>query len=505
MSRSELIAHARELSINRPELMTRVELRDEIIRLSETDEEQRRRARGWLGVARDLVASVVEQRLNLPDAAEMIRNANLRVPKHVPPVATVTLAEIYAAQGHLPRAIKLLDEVLLREPDHAAAEALRATLIEQQAASAAEADVDTLQSLTSQPEDWANTSPPPSVTASMPVEVADSVITPERTGTPAEPDIDSAQAQLTEFEVVSSNENATEVATEVAEVLSSAPAAAEPEVEAPAGADEVLSSAPAAAEPEVEAAAGAGEVLSSAPAVVYEAIETAAVVAEVLSSAVVDREAEPAVWVADVPSHAVAAAEPAVEVSSLIAPENVEGPGVTEEMQFAVVGLSAFAVASAAATSAKEPEPSTAVPELLGEVLLYRRSESTVVCHWSLTLDTWESRQVHRDGQWVVRVFQVKAAAGPLESEETDIELPGTSGEILLNDIEGSQQVRMAIGWKAANAFTPVIIGIEVAGDAPEQLSIAWSPLPTVADPPPDVWLDYARRSWHALSIGAAP
>ena len=436
MSRDELIAHARELSINRPELMTRVELRDEIVRLSETDEEQRRRARGWLGVARDLVASVVEQRLNLPDAAEMIRSANLRVPKHVPPVATVTLAEIYAAQGHLPRAIKLLDEVLMREPDHAAAEALRATLIEQQAASVAEAEVDGRQSLIPEPEDWVNTSPPPDVTASWPVEGADAVTTPDETGTSAEPVVASVEALRAKFEAYS----------RVAGI---------PQV--------------SAAENEVEAAAG----------------------------------------VEQVPISAATAAEPDFEVTTPITMESIELLAVTEETKSATVEPSASVVAQAAVVSGMEPESAaslpTAVPELLGEVLLYRRSEATIVCHWSLSVDTWESRQVHRDGQWVVRVFQVKAAAGPLESEEADIELPGTSGEILLNEIAASQQVRMAIGWKAANHFTPVMIGIEVAGEVPEQLTIAWSPLPSVADPPPDVWLDHARRSWHALSIGAVP
>jgi hypothetical protein len=136
LSRDDLIARAAGLGVVRPELMTRVELRDEIIRLSETDEQARKRARGWLGVARDLVASVVEQRLNLPDAAELIRGFDLSPPRNIPPVATVTLAEIYAAQGHMGRAIKLLDEVLLREPDHEAAMALRTTLVRQQGATA---------------------------------------------------------------------------------------------------------------------------------------------------------------------------------------------------------------------------------------------------------------------------------------------------------------------------------------------------------------------------------
>jgi hypothetical protein len=434
MSREELIAHARELSINRPDLMTRVELRDEIIRLSETDEEQRKRARGWLGVARDLVASVVEQRLNLPDAAEMIRGANLRVPRHVPPVATVTLAEIYAAQGHLPRAIKLLDEVLLREPDHVAAAALRATLIEQQVVLVSSDNPDARSpSIIPEPEEWVNTLPPPDVTVAWPAEFAESVDVPAGAAVSAETATSPAEALRAKFEAYSKI----------------------------AGIAQVIAN-----EGAVKAAAVAGEAPVSEPA------------------AAEDEVAPPA---------------PVKTGSSDI-------PGAIAELESATVEPNAVLVENESAACEPELESlettSAATSEVVDEVLLYRRSNSTIVCHWSLSADSWESRQAHGRGQWVVRVFQVKATAGPLESNEADIELPGTSGEILLNDIESSQHVRMAIGWKAAEHFSPAIIGVEIVGEAPEQLSIAWSPLPSAADPPPELWLDHARRSWQALSMG---
>ena len=102
------------LGVERAELMTRVEMRDEIVRRSEPDHRATKRARGFLGVARDLVASVVEAGLNLPDAAA--HHSRRRQSREVdwkgpPPVATVTLAEIYAAQGHLDRALRMLDAV----------------------------------------------------------------------------------------------------------------------------------------------------------------------------------------------------------------------------------------------------------------------------------------------------------------------------------------------------------------------------------------------------------
>jgi Tetratricopeptide repeat len=131
LSREDLIARARVLGVDRAQLMTRVELRDEIIRRSETDAVRRQRSRGWLGVARDLVASVVEQGLNMQGAAALIRGEGQRTTDEVqgpPPVATVTLAEIYAAQGHFERALNMLEEVLQREPDHEVARALRQRL-----------------------------------------------------------------------------------------------------------------------------------------------------------------------------------------------------------------------------------------------------------------------------------------------------------------------------------------------------------------------------------------
>lgn len=131
LSRDELVARARALGARRPEVMTRVELRDEIVRLSETDPQARRRSRGWLGVARDLVASVVDNGLNLPGAAAAIRGeAKSEAPEWQgpPPVATLTLAEIYLAQGHYDRALAVIDEVLTNEPDHASGLALRARI-----------------------------------------------------------------------------------------------------------------------------------------------------------------------------------------------------------------------------------------------------------------------------------------------------------------------------------------------------------------------------------------
>src|SRR6187399_1170736 len=139
LSRDELVERARALGARRPEVMTRVELRDEIVRLTETDPLARRRSRGWLGVARDLVASVMDAGLNLPGAAAAIRGDARPAEETTgpPPVATLTLAEIYLAQGHTERALATLAEVLTAEPEHAAALALRERIANERSSAAA--------------------------------------------------------------------------------------------------------------------------------------------------------------------------------------------------------------------------------------------------------------------------------------------------------------------------------------------------------------------------------
>jgi len=137
LSRDELVARARALGARRPEVMTRVELRDEIVRLSEHDAGARRRSRGWLGVARDLVASVMDAGLNMPTAAAAIRGDARPAAEETtgpPPVATLTLAEIYLVQGHADRALATLEEVLATEPEHAAALALRERILSERSA-----------------------------------------------------------------------------------------------------------------------------------------------------------------------------------------------------------------------------------------------------------------------------------------------------------------------------------------------------------------------------------
>ena len=137
LDRESLVIRAQAAGVRRARILTRPELIDELLRADpHADEAQLRRSRGFFGKARDLVARVVERGLHLPDAADRIRTLTRAEPPYVAPrtepqaMPTVTLAEIYAAQGHDRRAVETLRRVLEREPDHVAARTLLARLVD---------------------------------------------------------------------------------------------------------------------------------------------------------------------------------------------------------------------------------------------------------------------------------------------------------------------------------------------------------------------------------------
>lgn len=133
LDRESLVLRAQAAGIKRARVLTRPELVDELLRLDAKPggaaERELKRSRGFFGLARDLLSRVVERGLHLPDAAERFRAALVDPVPNVPrpeaqAIPTVTLAEIYAAQGHRERAIDTLKRVLEEEPDHLAARAL---------------------------------------------------------------------------------------------------------------------------------------------------------------------------------------------------------------------------------------------------------------------------------------------------------------------------------------------------------------------------------------------
>lgn len=122
LTREELISQAEQLGVVRPRTLTIPELVDEILVVSDKRAAEKKQ-RGWFGRARDLLTSVIDRGRILPESGRRSpRRSSAAAP---PPLPTVTLAEIYAAQGHLERAITTLDEVLAREPAHSDAQALK--------------------------------------------------------------------------------------------------------------------------------------------------------------------------------------------------------------------------------------------------------------------------------------------------------------------------------------------------------------------------------------------
>ena len=135
LDRDALIARAEANGVPRARILTRPELVDELLLRGSEAREDVQRVRGFFGRARDLLARVVERGLHLPDAAERLRaraavagGGSLPLRSAASPLPTVTLAEIYAAQGHRERAVQTLEDLLAREPEHGVARGLLARL-----------------------------------------------------------------------------------------------------------------------------------------------------------------------------------------------------------------------------------------------------------------------------------------------------------------------------------------------------------------------------------------
>jgi hypothetical protein len=127
LEREDLEEAARDAGVARPEVLTRDEILDAIEALDERAAGSREGSKGFLGRMRQVLAAFVEKGLNLPEAAERIR-AGTAPPAEPALLPTVTLAEIYAAQGHTDRALAVLDQILRTEPEHPGALRLRARL-----------------------------------------------------------------------------------------------------------------------------------------------------------------------------------------------------------------------------------------------------------------------------------------------------------------------------------------------------------------------------------------
>jgi hypothetical protein len=414
MSREQLILKARVLGVERAELMTRVEMRDEIVRRSEPDIAQQKRARGFLGVARDLVASVVEAGLNLPDAAAIIRGDATREShwKGPPPVATVTLAEIYATQGHLERALRMLDEVLAKEPDHDPARALRTRL-------ANATDLPVAPPRRRQKVSFADNGPAVDVPATVPVEA------------PAEAPAATSATVDSHSDV---NERAPAPAAESSPDDSSLPA------EAP----DLTSASPTGAASPLPVAVEGSAFAESAPAPVTAAAHDPRPAPAATPAAAPAPAAQPAL--AAVP----ATPTPAVAAASAAPP--------------------AHDPAASAATPALEAAPAAAAePALLTLSLSGQRQ-----VYWELPAHSLTALRTHSPkGRPVVRVVSFRARSGRVERHASDLIPDSEVGFAVLPNLRADTVVRAVLGWETEGRFVPYVVASDLASGTPSALQKA--------------------------------
>lgn len=446
LNRDQLIARARQLGATRPELLTRPELRDEIIRLSESDETERRRARGWFGVARDLVASVVSQGLNLPDTAELIRGVHVLNPKAAPPVATVTLAEIYAAQGHLKKALDLLDEVIAHEPDHDAARAARARLSKEAGSvsrpaisQAAGSMVDSLAAeLQAQAEREAlqGTAPSawyPEASAEGPraTDGAEGATEPANGSTsPAE------QLHAGSVRAVSAGE--VERVPEVGGATES-----RPEVERPSNAATQQTEPTPLAEPR--------------PSSANDSVVEPTPLAEPTRSSTDDSMAEPTPLAESTPSSAAGVATASAEPMTASSP--AEAVPLPE-----VVGASAS-------------NAPTRDPKLDNSLLIVRPTPAELFCIWQTSPKlVARLREGDSGGALVLRVVEVSASSDGPDTHESDLELAETDGHLRIELKTAPAEVRVALGWIRGERFSVIAIGTEFGWDDSGTCEIRWVP-----------------------------
>jgi hypothetical protein len=155
IARHELVATALALGIERPDSLSTEELTEAIRLAGEAGPPEP--PPGWFAVARHLVESVVEQGLNLPNAAKMLRAVGGRMwasgNRQKPPLPTVTLAQIYLSQGYPDRARATLTQVLARQPENHKAQRLLAELDATSAPASSDVAAEAAVALRSVPED----------------------------------------------------------------------------------------------------------------------------------------------------------------------------------------------------------------------------------------------------------------------------------------------------------------------------------------------------------------
>ena len=488
LSRSELIERARELGVERPERMTRAELRDEILRLS-APRGHEEEARGLFGVARSMLANVVEAGLHMPDAAAVIRGEagfDVRV-KTQPPVATVTLAEIYAAQGHRRRAVRMLDDVLAAEPDHEHARELRQRLADELAGRVAvegEAPPVAAELVETTGEEIRTGKPP--LVASAPVRVEPEAVPP------AEDDLASSVEVPSEVLPAAAIPAAREVAPTRDAPAGFAPEQAPSEEEPPAKEDaEPENTGSSLEEPKDEPSHNEPPAShDAAPEAVHTPLDPP--VSEVLHEPTAERAPEPVEGelreptaeeapepIAEEPSESPeeqeAAALVAVEAIAAQVPldEDVaELPRVEEVSEAASPSReeleSAAPGAPSSPTSPSEPPEQASSFPLEGppeDVLFVESSDAGVGVYWELSRASLDRvRRRMPEGEPVLRLVALRPSWEGSERFERVVALHGETGLLRFSEFESTDVVRAAVGWRSPEGFVPLAVASDLVG-----------------------------------------
>jgi hypothetical protein len=439
LSREELIVEAERAGVPRPRVLTQAELVDEILKRTTGSDRDKTRARGWLGRARDLIATVVEKGLHLPDAAAAIRNGPKGWPPPPPPLPTVTLAEIYAAQGHLERAVAVLDDVLRRESDHQEARELRERFRAQLARGPKSA---------SEPPVSAAADTEPSRANEEPTEKSDN--SADESEDPVEKSEDGSRES-------EAGEAAAEPRGAAAEQRGAAAeqrgAAAERSRAEPRG---------AAAE-QREAAAGQVEQGDASPPG-QEARDERDALAE--GAAVEDGSGGDQAAIED--EIAAVGAEPTA------APEGE----VAARAAAASVELTDAQTAAGEASAGADATPVT-MPEHydVDEVVALAVDPSTFYVYWEVRPTTFANMVAREpNGALALRVTAVTPGwEGPI-IETRDVPVDALHGDHFIHHVRPRADVRVSVGWISEGRFDPIAIGAEVS--APRAFVAAGTPAP---------------------------
>ncbi|WP_437587590.1 tetratricopeptide repeat protein [Sorangium sp. So ce1000] len=443
LTREELIARAEGLGVPRPRLLTKAELVDEIVARTAQSEPERARLRGFLGRARDLLSRVVERGLHMPETARALRGEAPPEqwpppPPPPPPRSTMTLAEIYAAQGHTDRAIAVLDEILARAPEDEDARRLRERLIERashgqgtsEEARGADADAEDADAEDADAED---------------ADAED-----------ADADADDANAEDAGAEDAGAEDSGVGDADAGAEDSGAEDAGAE---DSDADAKDTDAEHVDRPDADVEVAGGAAADASPAPFSQNDGSGDP-------HGAAIANEAEGRPGpVTGAPDHVPA--QPSLDPS----------PAGAEALASSVAsGASPGLVAALHDERAALPVRYD-VDEIVGIAV----DPETLYLYWEVRPRTLARARARRpEGQLAIRLVAVLPSWERPVVEQRDLAIDALFGDMFVRDIPSGAHLRMCTGWLAGEVFEPFAVGLEVA--VPRALPAA--PRPSSEEPP---------------------